>query len=173
MADKVASLTTLATPHCGSYHADTILSWLNQKGVLDRVIKVANRIAKVAGDQSPDALNATKNLTIDYMANFNQSVPDMQQVYYQSYGGKVGREYPFCLIRFQEKLLRDKEGDSDGTVSVNSYKWGNFMGIVKSDQDFGVSHFDIVGMKFVSKQSTFDAEEFIVNIVNDLKEKGF
>jgi len=173
MADKVASLTTLATPHCGSYIADTLINWLTKTDWIDRVIFSANRIARFIGDENPDALKAANNLTIEYMENFNNSVPNSPLVYYQSYGGIVTEDYPAGLVRFQQKILSEKEGDNDCTVSLKSYQWGNFKGVVQSDQAFGVSHFDILGMKFVSKQSTFDAKYFLIGIVKDLKERGF
>lgn len=173
MADKVASLTTLASPHRGSFMADTVISWLSKKEWLDNVINFVNNYARLFGDEKPDAFAAAKNLTLDYMNHFNKSVIDAPQVYYQSYGGAVTEEYPTWKIRFQQKIMKDAEGENDCTVSKDSYQWGDFKGVVRSDQEFGVSHFDIVGMKFVSRQSTFDAEEFIIEIVKDLKEKGF
>ncbi len=173
MADKVASLTTLASPHRGSFLADTILSWLSKREWLDNVVNFVNNYGHFTGDEKPDALSAAKNLTLRYMKNFNQSVPNMPQVYYQSYGGLVTDDYPAWKIRFQHKIMQKKEGDNDCTVSKKSYQWGDFKGVVRSEQEFGVSHFDIAGMRFLSKQSTFDAEGFIVEIVKDLKEKGF
>ncbi len=173
MADKVASLTTLASPHRGSFLADTILSWLSKKEWLDNVINLVNNYAHFSGDEKPDALLAAKNLTTGYMQHFNHSVPNMPQVYYQSFGGMVTDDYPALKIRFQHKIMFEVEGENDCTVSKKSYQWGDFKGVVSSDQEFGVSHFDIVGMRFLSKQSTFDAEGFIVNIVKGLKQKGF
>jgi len=173
MADKVASLTTLASPHRGSFLADTILSWLGKKEWLDNVIKTVNAYAHFLGDEKPNALLAAKNLTTSYMQHFNHSVPDAPKVYYQSYGGMVTKDHPSGKIRFQHKIMLKAEGDNDCTVSKKSYQWGDFKGIVSSNQEFGVSHFDIVGMKFVSKQSTFDAEGFIVEIAKGLKDRGF
>ena len=173
MANQVASLTTLASPHRGSFLADTVISWLSNKGWLDNVINFINNYARFLGDEKPDAFSAANNLTVRHMNHFNESVPNAKQVYYQSYGGTVTEEYPFWKIRFQYKILQKAQGENDCAVSKDSYQWGYFKGVVKSGQDFGVSHFDIVGMKFVSKQSTFDAEGFIVEIVKGLKEQGF
>lgn len=173
MADKVASLTTLASPHRGSFLADTVLSWLAKKSWLDDVLNLANNYGHFSGDEKPNAFIAAKNLTQGYMKHFNQSVPDMPQVYYQSYGGMVTQDYPGWKIRFQHRIMSEAEGENDCTVSKKSYQWGNFRGVARSEQEFGVSHFDIVGMKFVSKQSTFDAEGFFIKIVKGLKEKGF
>jgi len=173
MADKIASLTTLASPHRGSFLADTILTWLNKKKWVGTVVNAANFYSRVLGDENPDALIAAKNLTIEYMKDFNQSVLDAPNVYYQSYGGVVSNDYPAWIIRIQHRIMTKAEGENDAVVSKKSYQWGDFKGVVSSEQDFGVSHFDIVGMKFVSKQSTFDAENFIIEIAMNLKYLGF
>lgn len=173
MADKVASLTTLASPHRGSFLADTILSWLSKREWLDNVVNFVNNYGHFTGDEKPDAFSAAKNLTLGYMKDFNQSVPNIPKVYYQSYGGLVTDDYPAWKIRFQHKIMLKGEGENDCTVSKKSYQWGEFKGVVKSEQEFGVSHFDIAGMRFLSKQSTFDAESFIVEIAKELKDKGF
>ena len=173
MADKVASLTTIATPHRGSSLADTIVAFLQKKKLTDKVQRLANFYAKLIGDNNPKALKAANDLTVSYMKDFNKSVPNMPQVYYQSYGGVINEKYPVWIVKIQNKLMQEAEGDNDGIVSLHSYKWGNFKGIVKSDENYGISHFDIVGMKFVSKSSSFDAEKFIYKVVKDLKEKGY
>jgi triacylglycerol lipase len=173
MADQVASLTTLATPHWGSYHADTIIHLLAKWDLTDKVVNLLKFYARFTGDKSPDPFLAGTQLTYTYLKDFNQSVVDMPQVYYQSYGGLVNMDYPSGLIRMQSRIVSEKEGDNDCVVAIGSYKWGNFRGVVKGDQDFGVSHFDIIGIKVFSKQSTFDAKAFMVELVKDLKERGY
>lgn len=174
MADKVASLTTISTPHRGSFLADTVLTWLHSKNMLNAVIKFVNGYAYLFGDKNPDALAAAQNLTTDYLVDFNAAVPNMKQVYYQSFGSVVSDNYPSLKVRFQAKLIAKKEGDNDSNVSIKSCKWGNFRAVVKNaNQDFGVSHHAIIGMKFMSRHSNFDAETFIVKIVEELKLKGF
>ncbi|OQY02895.1 MAG: hypothetical protein B6I20_06170 [Bacteroidetes bacterium 4572_117] len=173
MANKVASLTTLATPHRGSALADTVFAFLERKNLLIKASKIARFYARLIGDKEPNFYRAGKDLTNTYMQHFNQSILDVPDVYYQSYGGVVTKNYPAWLVRVQHKLMTKAEGDNDGIVSKQSYQWGNFKGIAKSNDDFGVSHFDIVGMRFVSGVSSFDANYFVINIVKDLKTKGF
>ena len=173
MADKVASLTTISTPHRGSSLADTIVKFLQKKKLTNKVQHLANFYAKFIGDNNPKALKAANDLTVIYMKDFNKSVPNMPQVYYQSYGGVINEDYPLWVVKIQNRLMQKAEGDNDGIVSLHSYKWGDFKGIVKSDENYGISHFDIVGMKFVSKSSSFDAEKFIYKVVKDLKERGY
>ncbi|MCF6241703.1 MAG: hypothetical protein L3J74_10205 [Bacteroidales bacterium] len=173
MANKVASLTTLASPHRGSAMADTILAYLKRKKLLNWSLKKIRGYAKILGDKHPDVFLSSNELTIAYMKNFNKSVPDMPSVYYQSYGGLITENYPNWFVRIQYKLMAKAEGENDCIVSKHSYQWGNFRGVVKSNDDYGISHFDIVGMRFVSQASSFDANYFFIELVKDLKEKGF
>ncbi len=173
MADKVASLTTLATPHRGSAMADSLLVILARKNLLNRVLKKLRGYARILGDKHPMVYPASYELTIAYMKDFNRSVPDIPSVYYQSYGGQITEQYPSWFIRIQYKLMQKAEGANDCIVSTKSYKWGNFKGVVKSNDDFGISHFDIVGIRFVSQASSFDANHFFIELVKDLKKNGF
>jgi len=173
MSSKVASLTTLATPHRGSAIADTVLAFLERKGRTDWSLRLVGKYAKNLGDKYPEVYSATYELTNEYMKHFNQSVPDIPTVYYQSYGGLVTEDYPAWHVRIQYKLMAKAEGENDCIVSKHSYQWGNFRGVVKSNDDFGVSHFDIVGMRFVTQASSFDANYFFIELVKDLKERGF
>jgi triacylglycerol lipase len=173
MSDKVASLTTLASPHRGSAMADTILAFLTRKNMLDWSLKIIGKYAKLLGDKNPDVFLASDELTIAYMKHFNQSVPDIPTVYYQSYGGLVTEDYPAWHVRIQYKLMAKAEGENDCIVSKHSYQWGNFRGVVQSSDDYGISHFDIVGMRFVTQASSFDANYFFIELVKDLKERGF
>lgn len=173
MADKVASLTTLASPHRGSAMADTVLAFLERKNLLNKSLKIIRNYAHFLGDKHPDIYLSANELTIAYMKNFNKSVPDIPSVYYQSYGGLITENYPDWFVRIQYKLMKKAEGENDCIVSKRSYQWGNFRGVVKSNDNFGISHFDIVGMRFVSQASSFDANNFFIELVKDLKEKGF
>ncbi len=173
MADKVASLTTISTPHRGSSIADTIIAFLQRKKLTKKAQNLANFYAKLIGDKNPKALKAANDLTVTYMKYFNKSVLNMPQVYYQSYGSIINSNYPLWVVKIQNKMMQKAEGSNDGIVSSYSYKWGNFRGIVKSNENYGISHFDIVGMKFISKSSSFDAEKFIYEIAKDLKVKGY
>lgn len=173
MADKVASLTTLASPHRGSALADTIYAFLERRDLMNKFLTIVKKYARFIGDNEPNIYLAGKDLTIPHMIHFNKSVPDIPTVYYQSYGGVVTENYPAWHIRIQHKLMVKAEGENDCIVSKNSYQWGNFKGVVASNDDFGVSHFDIIGMRYVSQVSSFDANYFIINIVKELKYKGY
>ncbi len=174
MSDKVASLTTIASPHRGSSLADTIITCLSRKKILGKTARLLNAYAHFFGDKKPDAFTAGYNLTKEYMTNYNNSVLNAQNVYYQSYGSFISEKYPSLVLRLLHDIIAQTEGENDANVSVSSFKWGNFRGIVTNpDQNFGVSHMDIVGIKFISKHSTFNAEHFMIQIVVDLKKRGY
>lgn len=170
MADKVASLTTIATPHRGSPLANYIIETIFKLKVDMLVINSLKTYAKILGDKNPEILKAGLQLTPQYMKQFNEKVPDMPQVYYQSYGGEISETYPRILQRKKYNLIKQHAGTSDGVVPVSSYKWGNFRGVVSSKTGIGVSHFEIVGQVNVAK---FEVEQFFTSILCHLKQKDF
>jgi triacylglycerol lipase len=172
MADKVASLTTVASPHKGSYIADSLLKTLEFTGKSQKTFETVRIYAQLIGDKNPDVYTAAENLTVDYMKNFNRSVTEMPQVYYQSFGTVENEDYPLECLHLSQQILKQKEGCNDSQVSLESSKYGKFT-FVQAPDEFGMSHFDIAGMRFISKASTFDAEQFYVEIVKNLKLKGF
>jgi triacylglycerol lipase len=173
MEGRVASLTTIATPHRGTCIADTIINWLKMKKLIQPSVEVLRTLAGFIGDTDPDPLIAGMSLGPAYMELFNQSVPDMPGVYYQSYGSVVDNKHPMFIVRIQEKILSEKEGPNDCAVSVNSFSWGNFKGLVSGNNENGVSHFDIIGFKIFGKNHAFDADRFFIEICTILKEMGF
>lgn len=65
-----------------------------------------------------------------------------------------------------------KEGENDGLVAIDSAKWGEFKGIIRNKKYRGISHGDIIDLRRDDYKG-FDVIEKYVEIVCDLKEKGF
>lgn len=170
MGNKVASLTTIATPHRGSFMANLILEKLPEKDIYGRIIDI---YAKLLGDRNPNSLEAGLGLTIENMKRFNKEVPNIQGVYYQSYGAAIDETYPNLLWRKMYSLIHKMEGQNDGLVSTRSCKWGNFKGIVKSGGKPVVSHADIVGLNVFTGVYEFDEERFFISLVQELKKLGY
>jgi triacylglycerol lipase len=170
MADKVASLTTLATPHRGSSMADYILKHIADKQMLAVIIDF---YAKIIGDTSPDSLKSAIELTTYKMKQFNKIVKDSDDVYYQSYACAIDNNFHNPFWKKMYSITADKEGGNDGLVSVTSAQWGNFRGVVNCDGKPLVTHADIVGMHFLSGEYCFDADDFFINIVHELKLSGY
>ncbi len=112
MADHIASLTTIGTPHLGASVAD----WLMQNGfskILDTLRKVIN-------------LEGFKSLTGEACRAFNASAREAEasnKVVYQTYAGWQKRELTFLPFQKTWQITYEREGDNDGLVSKTSQKW--------------------------------------------------
>ena len=170
MEEKVASLTTLGTPHQGSSIADLLLQNRDNRSLL---VKSFNLMARIFGDKNPNSFLAGQELTLSYMKNFNQLSPDKKDVYYQSFAGIIDQNYKNLFYRKLYKLLFEHEGANDGLVSEQSARWGHYRGIITDAQTKLVSHTDMVGQYFLSGVKDFDAGSFFVKLVHELKTMNF
>ena len=174
LAPYVASYTSLAGPHRGSAIASLIMyelpDWLLNAGgdVLNFVY------AFIFGDTNPDSLQNALDLCPDYMINtFNPNTPDMAGIYYQSWAAKAKTSCPSVVLEPTWLVMLAEEGANDGLVSVDSAKWGNFRGVEDAAwYSAGCDHLNIVGQLF-GVTPGFDAPQFFVDIVEDLKARGY
>ncbi len=165
-AQRVASLTTLATPHKGSILAELIFDLLQKKLVRKIVINILSVYAKILGDRSPNFMQACKDLTPESMNKFNERIINSPDVYYQSYAASISENYPGLWLSIKRKKIAKHEGENDGVIAVESAKWGDYKGIAGDE----VSHFEIIG---IAKRTNFAYKEFILRIIKELEEKGF
>jgi len=113
MADQVATLTTLGTPHLGASVAD----WFVENG---RLHKIFNTLGKVIN------LEGFKSLTTAACRDFNDSAREAEAanaVVYQVYASAQKRELTFLPFQKTWQITYDREGDNEGLVSVESQKW--------------------------------------------------
>ena len=185
MGAKVASLTTVCTPHRGTAVADLIVGDIPDRAGLVRFnwlrvlaqklgFMTFDLIARIIGDKSPEAAMAMKQLTCAYMDEFNKAVPDVQGVYYQSYGTtmKSPSDDPVFAASYS-LLLLENAGENDGMVPVESCQWGKFRGLIaKSDPTHGISHADMVDYRGGWIKGV-DIPQVYVDIVEELKQMGF
>lgn len=112
MADKVASLTTIGTPHHGTSFADFKLN----RGGQELIEKVSNAID----------FRGFEDLTRDACKKFNEEVRDAEAsngVFYQTYSASEGREATFLFLQLSWDIIQKEEGDNDGLVSLTSQAW--------------------------------------------------
>lgn len=76
---------------------------------------------------------AYSNLTTNYCTNyFNPNTPDDPSVEYYSYG--ASKEIPiWSTLGFPWQVIKEKEGENDGLVSLQSAKWGRYVETVHAD----------------------------------------
>ncbi|MDR3292849.1 MAG: triacylglycerol lipase, partial [Clostridiales bacterium] len=141
-AGKVASLTTISTPHRGSLTVDSIMR------MPAFLIKFAgffvNLWFRILGDKRPDFYLVCKSFTTHSAAEFNEQCPDSPMVFYQSYAGAMKYSRSDMFMWLTHAVVKRKSGENDGLVSVESAKWGEFRGVIRGQGSRGVSHSDEV-----------------------------
>jgi len=167
-----ASLTTINTPHRGCIFADYLLEKIPQR-IQKSVARKYNAALRKFGDTNPDFLAAVRDLTASACTLRNQKLPDSPDVYYQSVGSQMncassGR-FP---LNMAYPLVRHFDGANDGLVSMESARWGeNFTGLTTAEGR-GVSHGDMIDLNRENIPG-FDVREFYVNLVADLRKRGY
>lgn len=171
MADRVASLTTINTPHRGCQFADALLGSLPQ-WLIRYVSRRYNALFYTLGDDRPDFLAGVTDLTAAACERFNREVPDAPNVRYRSVMSKM-RNFRSAIfpLNLTYLLAKKYEGDNDGLVSVSSAVWGDYLGLLTADKK-GISHADMIDLTHKDLKG-FDVGEFYVKLLADLKEQGF
>lgn len=135
MADAVATLTTIATPHYGSRTAQ---HWLEHPQLMAALSAGLEVFWRRLGDQDPQVLTVLHELTPAAMARFNAHTPDAPNVYYQSWGLALGRRYHDPAMALTRRLILPHDGENDGLVAPQAARWGHWRGVLE-----GISHQDI------------------------------
>ena len=173
---KVASLTTLATPHHGSKTVDRLMKFPD--GLIRFGCKCVDLWYRILGDQEPDTYRAIQIFQTSYMEQFNLQNQDMPDIYYQSYAFVMNSVFSDCLMWFPHLVVRLFEGENDGLLTPDSARWTNFRGVCRSNSRRGISHCDEVDLRrrrFTKKQGDgiSDISLFYLELVLELAEMGF
>lgn len=121
----VASVTTISTPHWGSYFADWGIKNMSY------VIPVADKLGL--------DLTALKDLTVEACSRFNQdqAVMDFEDecestIKFQTYAGRQKFWAIFDPLKLPYYIIEKEEGENDGLVSIQSATWKEkyFKGII-------------------------------------------
>lgn len=172
IAEHVATLTTVSTPHRGCEFADYLLSKIPQ-AEQHAVAKAYNAALRRLGDSNPDFLAAVRNLTAAFCQKFNERYPDVPGIFYQSVGSKLNRagggRFP---LNFTYHLAKSFDGDNDGLVGENSFAWSGPFQMLTVRGTRGISHGDMIDLTRENIPD-FDVREFYVQLVADLKLRGY
>lgn len=168
----VASLTTVNTPHRGCEFADYLLNKVPESQK-NRIAGAYNATLRKIGEENPDFIAAVSSLTAEQCAKRNEQVKDSPSVYYQSIGSRLtvpssGR-FP---LNFTYPLIRYFDGYNDGLVGEKSFPWGERYQFINPGSKRGISHGDMIDLNRENFDG-FDVREFYVQLVHELKEKGF
>ncbi|MCQ2540761.1 MAG: triacylglycerol lipase [Lachnospiraceae bacterium] len=172
VAEHVASLTTINTPHRGCEFAEYLLNKIPES-IQTTVAGAYNAAAAKLGDKDPDFMAAVRDLTEDNCAIFNEEIKDMPGIFYQSFGTKINS--PFAGSRFPlnmtTKFVEMFDGPNDGLVGVESFPWGERYQFIEDKSPRGISHGDMIDLNRENFDA-FDVREFYVSVVADLKNRG-
>lgn len=193
--DRIASVTTIATPHRGSKVADLVLGLVKDvpDDVFDSVTgQFLSVLQKTFYDvqHDPDLHTQLVELSEDYAAHvFNPKYVDDPRVYYASYAGRTNFETgvadcgssalpndPAHVDAAQPMLaptavfLEEGHGVSnDGLVSVASARWGAFQQCVPADHLKEVGQLGVTGPDALS---SFDHLAFFRSVVAQIRARG-
>jgi triacylglycerol lipase len=149
LSDRVASLTTIGTPHRGTPVADLGLK-------LSDMLKIQALVGRVID------LAAFHDLTTARMMQFNHDVEDQRDVAYASVVARVDRLRAHPLLWPTHLYLSERGQESDGLVPAESQKWGDVMKLIDAD------HWAQIGWG-----SSFDALSFYDELLKELRGRGF
>jgi triacylglycerol lipase len=124
--DKIASLTTVCTPHHGSEIADLMYT------IVARKKQAYPRLRKII-DQ----------LTTAKMRKFNQKITTDNKVFYQSLYTTIDDAFGINMFPYTYSYIRKTSGKNDGLVSECSAQWGDNTAKIEG----GISHMGILGIE--------------------------
>jgi triacylglycerol lipase len=168
--ERVATLTTVSTPHRGTAAADYVMEQP------ERLRRLAAAAAEWLGrqvlpaDGASDFARAVSELRPAYIRDeFNPATPDAPSVDYRSYAGRAGRgtDVPINpFFRLLNSVIYQREGVNDGYVAAESARWGDFRGALDAD------HARQVGLAAGGLRRVPEADAFYRNVAKDLADEG-
>lgn len=172
IAPYIASLTTINTPHRGCEFADYLLEKIPMSQQ-NAIANTYNLAAKKLGDPDPDFMAAVKDLTFSSCSRLNETVKNAPGIFYQSIGSVLSRpsagQFP---LNMTYRLVHLFDGKNDGLVGEKSFSWGSCFQLLSVPKKRGISHGDVIDLNRENLDG-FDVREFYVQLVGDLKKKGF
>ncbi len=157
MENKVASLTTIATPHHGTAVAD----WGTKR--LTPMARLLKNLFNLD-------VQSLRDMTTERCKRFNEDIQNVDGIRYFAYSGSKEKAKTSPLLWPLYDLLKREEGDNDGLVSVRSAKWHEDQDGIKYMGNFNADHLNFIGWKFdLEFLNTFDKKRFYRSVVEHLK----
>lgn len=171
--DRVASLTTISTPHHGSKTMDA----------LDRLPRWVFRLIgffvngwyRLIGDASPNFCGVCRQFTTAWAEEFNRRNADVPGVLYQSWAGAMAGARSDIFMWWSNLIISWVEGANDGLVTVESAQWTNFTGVWRGSGNRGMSHMDEVDFRrrpLKGRGDPVDPAEHYAVLAEGLRERG-
>ncbi len=176
MGKSVASLTTISTPHNGSRTMDAVMGF--PKWALKAGSFVADLWFRILGDKRPATYKVLELFSTEGARRFNESNPDCEGVFYQSYAFAMKRASSDIFMLASNLFVSVFDGENDGLLPPAAVKWGEFRGTFYGAGRRGISHCDEVDMRRrpLSKKAgdgVSDITDIYREIAIALEKKGF
>lgn len=150
MAERVAALVTVSTPHRGSPYADWCMKHIATRL---RLVAFLNSFGVDAG--------AFEDLTLERCARFNEVTPDAPGVkYFSVTAARPWQSVPPWAMH-SWRVVYKAEGENDGLVSVKSGQWGEHLATWAAD------HWHTINKRFAyeGKAKTGDIVPYYVRLL--------
>ena len=139
MKEKIASFTTLSTPHKGSAVASHI--WRLPMWIKKIIAFFINTFYKILGDKHPNAIKACDQLRTSKDGEEELFDP-YDGIYCQSFSATLKRGRDSFIMALPRRIYKKYEDvDTDGMVSHESARFGNYRGEIL---DISISHGQMV-----------------------------
>lgn len=178
MGGRIASLTTISTPHNGSAAMEKLMKLPRP---LMKLIGAGTDVFKrLGGDKKPDTYRCFEQLTQSYMSRFNAENPDVSGVFCRSCAFLMKSPFSDILMFVPYLGVRLLSGRSDGFLTPEEVRHGELRGTFTGAGFRGISHCDEVDLRRMrvrvrcleTGESFSDITELYVKLVNELKERG-
>lgn len=172
MDKYVASLTMINTPNHGCLFADYLMNKA-PKLLKQKVSNSYNFALKKLGDKDPDFIAGVTDLTHLETEKLNKEMKESKNVYYQAFGSvlnhPISGRFPFNITN---AYVEQFDGKNDGLVGIESFPLNDNFTLIETPYRRGISHGDVVDINRENIKG-FDVREFYVELVKDLKDKGY
>lgn len=171
MDKYIASLTMINTPNHGCLYADYLMTKAPKK-IKNKIASGYNFTLKKLGDKEPDFIAGVNDLTHPETEKLNRIMPNSKNVYYQAFGSVLNRPATGSLpLNLTGAFVKQFDGKNDGLVGIDSFPIDKDFTLIGTNSR-GLSHGDVIDLNRENING-FDVREFYVQLVNDLKNKGF
>lgn len=165
MADRIASITTVNTPHNGSRTVDALMKL--PKPLVNAAGALTDLWFRILGDRTPDAGRAFLQFTTEEAERFNAENPTPEGVYCRSYGFKMKHPLSDITMTIPYLVVKRFDGENDGLLSERAVRWENFRGMYTSASGRGISHCDEVDMRRMRLTRKAPANEYEISDITD------
>ena len=179
--DRIASLTTISTPHRGSKALSKIMKLPKPLRFLIYLgAKITDFLHLLSGDKKPDTWTCIRQLTREYMAEFAEKNPADNRVLYRSCAFVMKNALSDGIFIFPYLAVKALSAQSDGFLTPEEVQYGEFLGTFTGTGRRGISHCDEVDFrrrrlsskKPQDEHHISDITELYIRLVRELKERG-